>query len=185
MPPAMASPPPSKQPDAVAAEAGAISKVLIVMAMEAEAMPLVHNFKLDEAPTHESMHSVGKSAAVPLRALAQADFDPAEKFWTQFSLEGSKVTPPRSSADFRWKDYCPMVFRIIEYVHIKENTHDILDPRKRSVSEGGMVLAASVDVWTIRPAVVACGSSKWKSIVAAAVAMGCCGHGMTTLGQRG
>ncbi|KAJ1293968.1 hypothetical protein BS78_01G110700 [Paspalum vaginatum] len=56
-------------------------------------------------------HSVGKSAAVPLRALAQADFDPAEKFWTRFPPEGSKVTPPHSSADFRWKDYCPMVFR--------------------------------------------------------------------------
>ncbi|OEL14495.1 Phosphatidylinositol 4-phosphate 5-kinase 1 [Dichanthelium oligosanthes] len=56
-------------------------------------------------------HSVGKSAAVPMRALAQADFDPKEKFWTRFPPEGSKVTPPHSSAEFRWKDYCPMVFR--------------------------------------------------------------------------
>ncbi|KAM3294593.1 hypothetical protein ACQJBY_037470 [Aegilops geniculata] len=56
-------------------------------------------------------HSVGKSAAVPMRELALADFDPREKFWTRFPPEGSKVTPPHSSPDFRWKDYCPMVFR--------------------------------------------------------------------------
>ncbi|KAF8681932.1 hypothetical protein HU200_045385 [Digitaria exilis] len=56
-------------------------------------------------------HSVGKSAAVPTRALIQADFDPKEKFWTRFPPEGSKITPPHSSAEFRWKDYCPMVFR--------------------------------------------------------------------------
>ncbi|KAJ1258162.1 hypothetical protein BS78_10G053400 [Paspalum vaginatum] len=52
----MASLPRAKQLDAAAtAEAGMISKVLIVMAMEAEAMLLVHNFKLDEAPAHESI----------------------------------------------------------------------------------------------------------------------------------
>lgn len=56
-------------------------------------------------------HSVGKSAAVPIRELALTDFDPREKFWTRFPPEGSKVTPPHSSPDFRWKDYCPMVFR--------------------------------------------------------------------------
>uniref|UniRef100_A0A0E0KI02 Phosphatidylinositol 4-phosphate 5-kinase n=1 Tax=Oryza punctata TaxID=4537 RepID=A0A0E0KI02_ORYPU len=56
-------------------------------------------------------HSVGKSAAVPMRELSPADFDPKEKFWTRFPPEGSKVTPPHSSSDFRWKDYCPMVFR--------------------------------------------------------------------------
>lgn len=54
----MASPP-SEQPDATAVEAGAISKVLIIMAMEAEAMPLVHNFRLVEAPTHESTFPKG------------------------------------------------------------------------------------------------------------------------------
>ncbi|KAF8757504.1 hypothetical protein HU200_010825 [Digitaria exilis] len=47
----------------------------------------------------------GKSAAVPTRALIQADFDPKEKFWTRFPPEGSKITPPHSSAEFRWKDY--------------------------------------------------------------------------------
>jgi 1-phosphatidylinositol-4-phosphate 5-kinase len=46
-----------------------------------------------------------------MRELSPADFDPKEKFWTRFPPEGSKVTPPHSSSDFRWKDYCPMVFR--------------------------------------------------------------------------
>jgi 1-phosphatidylinositol-4-phosphate 5-kinase len=58
-------------------------------------------------------HSVGKSAAVPMRELALADFDPREKFCTMFPQEGTKVTPPHSSPDFGWKDYCPMVFRCL------------------------------------------------------------------------
>ena len=53
---------------------------------------------------------VGKHASI-LRELKQSDFDPKEKFWTRFPPEGSKVTPPHQSVEFRWKDYCPMVFR--------------------------------------------------------------------------
>ncbi|XP_072974385.1 phosphatidylinositol 4-phosphate 5-kinase 1-like [Typha angustifolia] len=56
-------------------------------------------------------YSVGKPGAVPLRELLPSDFDPREKFWTRFLPEGSKVTPPHQSVEFRWKDYCPMVFR--------------------------------------------------------------------------
>lgn len=55
-------------------------------------------------------YSVGKHASIQ-RELKPRDFDPMEKFWTRFPPEGSKVTPPHQSADFRWKDYCPMVFR--------------------------------------------------------------------------
>ncbi|KAJ1283593.1 hypothetical protein BS78_03G139900 [Paspalum vaginatum] len=58
----MAPPTPSEQTAtaaAGAAESGLISKVLIVMAMEAEAMPLVNNFKLVEAPAHESTFPKG------------------------------------------------------------------------------------------------------------------------------
>ncbi|CAL5045258.1 unnamed protein product [Urochloa decumbens] len=59
--PAMA-PPPSEQPDsAAAAGAGAISRVLIVMAMETEAMPLVNRFNLVEAPARESIFPKGAS----------------------------------------------------------------------------------------------------------------------------
>lgn len=54
---------------------------------------------------------MGKPAAMPMRALTARDFDPGEKFWTRFPPEGSKVTPPHQSVEFRWKDYCPVVFR--------------------------------------------------------------------------
>ncbi|XXG60840.1 hypothetical protein AAC387_Pa04g2653 [Persea americana] len=50
-------------------------------------------------------YSVGKSASAQMRELRQADFDPKEKFWTRFP------PPSHQSVEFRWKDYCPMVFR--------------------------------------------------------------------------
>ncbi|EEF49138.1 phosphatidylinositol-4-phosphate 5-kinase, putative [Ricinus communis] len=59
-------------------------------------------------------YSVGKHDLL-MRELRQSDFDPKEKFWTRFPLEGSKITPPHQSVDFKWKDYCPMVFR-----HLRE-----------------------------------------------------------------
>ncbi|XP_020226644.1 phosphatidylinositol 4-phosphate 5-kinase 2 isoform X2 [Cajanus cajan] len=55
-------------------------------------------------------YSVGKEASFS-RQLKPAHFDPKEKFWTRFPAEGSKITPPHQSLEFRWKDYCPMVFR--------------------------------------------------------------------------
>ncbi|XP_051150826.1 phosphatidylinositol 4-phosphate 5-kinase 1-like isoform X2 [Andrographis paniculata] len=55
-------------------------------------------------------HSVGRHASIR-RALNPSDFDPKEKFWTRFPPEGSKCTPPHQSIEFRWKDYCPLVFR--------------------------------------------------------------------------
>ena len=33
-----------------------------------------------------------------------------------FPREGSPVTPPHPTADFRWKDYCPMAFRKLREV---------------------------------------------------------------------
>ncbi|KAI3689020.1 hypothetical protein L2E82_46968 [Cichorium intybus] len=59
-------------------------------------------------------YSVGKHAST-IRDLKTTDFDPKEKFWTRFPPEGSKLTPPHQSAEFRWKDYCPVVFR-----HLRE-----------------------------------------------------------------
>ncbi|XP_059630816.1 phosphatidylinositol 4-phosphate 5-kinase 2-like [Cornus florida] len=55
-------------------------------------------------------YSVGKHASI-VRDLKPSDFEPKEKFWTRFPPEGSKMTPPHQSWEFRWKDYCPMVFR--------------------------------------------------------------------------
>ncbi|CAI9787023.1 unnamed protein product [Fraxinus pennsylvanica] len=59
-------------------------------------------------------YSIGKYASI-LRDLKPGDFDPNEKFWTRFPPEGSRMTPPHQSAEFRWKDYCPVVFR-----HLRE-----------------------------------------------------------------
>ncbi|KAJ0560425.1 putative 1-phosphatidylinositol-4-phosphate 5-kinase [Helianthus annuus] len=36
---------------------------------------------------------------------------PRKKIWTRFPPEGSKHTPPRQSCDFKFKVYCPSVFR--------------------------------------------------------------------------
>lgn len=56
-----------------------------------------------------------------MRELRQADFDPKEKFWTRFP------PPSHQSVEFRWKDYCPMVFRygwIFMLVFILNNYHE-------------------------------------------------------------
>ncbi|KAK4774495.1 hypothetical protein SAY86_009430 [Trapa natans] len=55
-------------------------------------------------------YSMGRHGSLA-RVLRQSDFDPKEKFWTRFPPEGSKTTPPHQSTEFRWKDYCPVVFR--------------------------------------------------------------------------
>ncbi|XP_049397590.1 phosphatidylinositol 4-phosphate 5-kinase 6-like isoform X2 [Solanum stenotomum] len=58
-------------------------------------------------------HSVGRPGPVPSLDLKPSAFDPKEKYWTRFPPEGSKSTPPHPSCEFRWKDYCPKVFRAL------------------------------------------------------------------------
>ncbi|KAF8396249.1 hypothetical protein HHK36_017864 [Tetracentron sinense] len=58
-------------------------------------------------------HSVGKPAPATSFDLKASAFDPREKVWTKFPPEGTKYTPPHQSCDFRWKDYCPLVFRTL------------------------------------------------------------------------
>lgn len=36
---------------------------------------------------------------------------PATQYWLRFPREGSEVTPPHPSGDFKWKDYCPTAFK--------------------------------------------------------------------------
>ncbi|KAJ3683823.1 hypothetical protein LUZ60_014050 [Juncus effusus] len=57
-------------------------------------------------------HAVGKQGPITFDLKSSA-FDPKEKVWTRFPPEGSKYTPPHQSNDFRWKDYCPLVFRTL------------------------------------------------------------------------
>ncbi|KAI4332989.1 hypothetical protein L6164_017847 [Bauhinia variegata] len=58
-------------------------------------------------------HSVGRPAPSASLDLKPSAFDPKEKVWTKFPPEGSKHTPPHQSCEFRWKDYCPVVFRAL------------------------------------------------------------------------
>ncbi|XP_077241680.1 phosphatidylinositol 4-phosphate 5-kinase 6-like [Tasmannia lanceolata] len=58
-------------------------------------------------------HSVGKPAPATSLDLKASAFDPKEKVWTKFPSEGSKYTPPHQSCEFKWKDYCPLVFRTL------------------------------------------------------------------------
>ncbi|XP_073280924.1 phosphatidylinositol 4-phosphate 5-kinase 1-like [Primulina huaijiensis] len=69
-------------------------------------------------------HSVGRQNSV-LSYLKASDFDPKEKFWTRFPTEGSKTTPPHQSVEFRWKDYCPAVFRDLRK-HFQVNLADYM-----------------------------------------------------------
>ncbi|KAH9686291.1 phosphatidylinositol 4-phosphate 5-kinase 6 [Citrus sinensis] len=58
-------------------------------------------------------HSVGRPAPATSLDLKASAFDPKEKVWTKFPPEGSKHTPPHQSCEFKWKDYCPVVFRTL------------------------------------------------------------------------
>ncbi|XP_022765988.1 phosphatidylinositol 4-phosphate 5-kinase 4-like isoform X2 [Durio zibethinus] len=58
-------------------------------------------------------HSVGRPAPSTALDLKASAFDPKEKIWTRFPPEGSKYTPPHQSCEFKWKDYCPVVFRTL------------------------------------------------------------------------
>ncbi|KAJ4705011.1 putative Phosphatidylinositol-4-phosphate 5-kinase [Melia azedarach] len=56
-------------------------------------------------------YTVGKITPVQRREVRASDFGPRASFWMNFPKEGSQLTPTHQSDDFKWKDYCPMVFR--------------------------------------------------------------------------
>ncbi|KAL0338518.1 UNVERIFIED_CONTAM: Phosphatidylinositol 4-phosphate 5-kinase [Sesamum angustifolium] len=56
-------------------------------------------------------YTVGKITPIQRREVRATDFGPRASFWMNFPKEGSQLTPPHQSEDFKWKDYCPMVFR--------------------------------------------------------------------------
>ncbi|KAL9268014.1 Phosphatidylinositol 4-phosphate 5-kinase 4-like protein, partial [Drosera capensis] len=65
------------------------------------------------SPIPTLSHAVGRQAPSTSLDLKASAFDPKEKYWTRFPPEGSKYTPPHSSTEFKWKDYCPLVFRAL------------------------------------------------------------------------
>ncbi|KAE9585431.1 hypothetical protein Lal_00018020 [Lupinus albus] len=56
-------------------------------------------------------YTVGKITPVQGREVRTSDFGAKASFWMDFPKEGSQLTPTHQSEDFKWKDYCPMVFR--------------------------------------------------------------------------
>jgi len=58
-------------------------------------------------------YTVGKIIAIQRREVRASDFGPQASFWMDFPKAGSQLTPPHHSEDFKWKDYCPMVFRFV------------------------------------------------------------------------
>ncbi|GFS45721.1 phosphatidyl inositol monophosphate 5 kinase [Actinidia rufa] len=56
-------------------------------------------------------YTVGKITPIQRREVRASDFGPRASFWMNFPKEGSQLTPSHQSEDFKWKDYCPMVFR--------------------------------------------------------------------------
>ncbi|MQL72435.1 hypothetical protein Taro_004775 [Colocasia esculenta] len=56
-------------------------------------------------------YSVGRPGPDATLDLKASAFHPREKIWTRFPPEGTKHTPPHQSCEFKWKDYCPVVFR--------------------------------------------------------------------------
>nr|XP_043628075.1 phosphatidylinositol 4-phosphate 5-kinase 7-like [Erigeron canadensis]XP_043628076.1 phosphatidylinositol 4-phosphate 5-kinase 7-like [Erigeron canadensis] len=54
---------------------------------------------------------VGKTTRISIREMRYSDFGKQARIRVYFPTKGSRMTPPHSSIDFHWKDYCPMVFR--------------------------------------------------------------------------
>lgn len=57
-------------------------------------------------------YSVGKFYQCK-HELEPSDFGHRARIWMRFPREGSQLTPCHRSVDFRWKDYCPYVFRTL------------------------------------------------------------------------
>ena len=56
-------------------------------------------------------YSVSKIMNGPLEPLTDSHFDKTVCKELYFPKEGSSITPPHNGTDFKWKDYCPMVWR--------------------------------------------------------------------------
>ena len=61
-------------------------------------------------------YTVGKITPIGRREVRASDYGPKASFWMNFPKKGSRLTPSHRSVDFKWKDYCPMVFRFLAFV---------------------------------------------------------------------
>ncbi|KAK9019817.1 hypothetical protein V6N11_054325 [Hibiscus sabdariffa] len=88
----------------------------LVMAMKKQGKSISRGHKNYELMLNLQLgirHSVGRPGPAITLELKSSAFDPNEKVWTRFPPEGSKHTPSHQSCEFRWKDYCPLVFRTL------------------------------------------------------------------------
>lgn len=60
-------------------------------------------------------YTVGKITPEPRHEIGPNDFGPRASIHMNFPKSGTPMTPTHNSSDFKWKDYCPMVFR-----HLRE-----------------------------------------------------------------
>ncbi|VAI94171.1 unnamed protein product [Triticum turgidum subsp. durum] len=56
-------------------------------------------------------YTVGKITPIQRREVQASDFGPKASFWMNFPTKGTRLTPAHRAVDFKWKDYCPVVFR--------------------------------------------------------------------------
>uniref|UniRef100_A0A8R7R9C4 1-phosphatidylinositol-4-phosphate 5-kinase n=3 Tax=Triticum urartu TaxID=4572 RepID=A0A8R7R9C4_TRIUA len=56
-------------------------------------------------------YTVGKITPIQRRQVQASDFGPKASFWMNFPTKGTRLTPAHRAVDFKWKDYCPVVFR--------------------------------------------------------------------------
>ncbi|XP_031280880.1 phosphatidylinositol 4-phosphate 5-kinase 9 isoform X2 [Pistacia vera] len=121
-------------------------------------------------------YTVGKITPVQRREVRASDFGPRASFWMNFPKEGSQLTPTHQSEDFKWKDYCPMVFRNLREM-FKINAADYMmsicgnDALRELSSPGksGSVFFLSQDdrfmIKTLRKSEVKDQTFKWSKVM--------------------
>ena len=60
-------------------------------------------------------YTVGKITPIQRREVRASDYGARASFWMNFPKNGSRLTPSHHADDFKWKDYCPMVFRFVAW----------------------------------------------------------------------
>lgn len=85
------------------------------------------------SPSFDLMLNVQLGVRYTLGTLSKLPPPPAilpehfrQKVWLRFPREGSEVTPPHPSRDFKWKDYAPTAFRHLRGVFNITNSDYIL-----------------------------------------------------------
>ncbi|KAJ7544894.1 hypothetical protein O6H91_09G097900 [Diphasiastrum complanatum] len=71
-------------------------------------------------------YMVGKMTPEPKHEVDASDFSPDACVHIDFPRMGSRLTPCHQSADFKWKDYCPRVFRHLRHMFMIDSADYML-----------------------------------------------------------